>query len=53
MAKHEAYKVDHYVPFTTITLSPLIQSAVGLLFDSRNAATNNEPNVVLITTIVK
>ena len=40
-------------PFTTITVSSFIQSAVGILLDSRNAATTSKPNVTHATTILK
>ena len=40
-------------PFTTITLSPLIQPALGILLDSRNATTTSKLNVTLITAILK
>ena len=38
---------------TTITVSPLIQSAVRILLDSRNAATVSKPNVACVTTFLK
>ena len=41
-------------PFTTIiTVLPLIQSAIGILLDSRNAATASKPNVICATTNLK
>ena len=39
-------------PFTIITVSPLIQSAVDILLDSRNAAITSKPNVAYVTTIL-
>ena len=36
-----------------VTLSPLIQSAIGILLDSRNAATAIKPNVALDITVLK
>ena len=38
---------------TTITVSPLIQSAVSILLDSRNATTASKPNVACVTTFLK
>ena len=32
--------------FTIITVSPVIQSALGILLDSRNAAISSKPNVL-------
>ena len=40
-------------PFTTIIVSPLIQSAVGILFDSRNVAAASKPNFAHVTTVLK
>ena len=40
-------------PFTAITVSPLIQSAVGILLDSRNAAATKKPNIACVTIILK
>ena len=39
-------------PFTMITISPLIQSAVDILFNSKNAATASKPNAVCVTTVL-
>ena len=39
--------------FTIITVSSLIQSAVGISLDSRNAATASKPNFAYVTTILK
>ena len=38
-------------PFITVIVSPLIQSAVGILLDSRNASTVGKPTVACVTTI--
>ena len=40
-------------PCTTITISPLIQSAVRIVIFTRNAVTASKPNVVRVTTILK
>ena len=40
-------------PCTTITVSPLIQSAVSILLYTRNAATVSKPNIVCVITILK
>ena len=37
----------------TITVLPLIHSAVGILLDSRNVATASKPNITCVTTILK
>ena len=37
----------------TITVSPLIQSVVGILLDSRNVATASKPNITHVTTVLK
>ena len=39
--------------FTTFTVSPLILLAVGILLDTRIAATASKPNVACVTTILK
>ena len=40
-------------PFTTNTASPPIQSAIGILLNSRNAATTSKLNVIYVTTALK
>ena len=39
--------------FTTIAVSTLIQLAVGILLDTRNAATASKPNVAHVTIVLK
>ena len=40
-------------PLVTIIVSLLIKSAVGILLDTRNAATISKPNVACVTTVLK
>ena len=40
-------------PCTTITVSPIIQSAVGILLYTRNAATASKLNVVRVINVLK
>ena len=47
--------MEHRKQFITIyiTVSPLIQSALGKLLDTRNAATASKPNITGVTTVLK
>ena len=45
--------MDHYSSQQLLSQLLIIQSAVGITFDSRNAATASKPNVVCVIAVLK